>query len=198
MIVIGLTGSIATGKSFVARCFGKLGAAVFDADETVHKLLTYGGEAVKPVKERFPLAFVEGAIDRKVLGGIVFNKDSERKELEKIVHPLVIKKREEFLQKSKKDKAKVVVLEIPLLFETEGEDSCDYVVVTTVDAYLQQKRAMERPGMTKERFEKINKLQMDSKKKVKKANFVIDTSVSEFSVFREVKKIMATLNSSVR
>jgi dephospho-CoA kinase len=190
MIVVGLTGSIATGKSFVARCFAKLGAAVFDADENVHELLTFGGEAVKPVRDVFPEVYCEGEIDRAALGKIVFKDADKRQVLEKIIHPLVDKRRKDFLKKAKADKIKVVVLEIPLLFETERESLCDYVVVTTVDAYTQEKRALERDGMTREKFNAVNKLQMESKQKVKKADFVLDTGLSEFAVFREVKKIM--------
>ncbi|MCE3231862.1 MAG: coaE [Rickettsiaceae bacterium] len=193
MIVVGLTGSIATGKTFVARCFTKLGAAVFDADENVHQLLTYGGEAVKAVREVFPTVYKEGTIDRQALGKIVFKDDIKRKTLEKIIHPLVDSARKEFLKKAEANKIKVVVLEIPLLFETERQSLCDYVVVTTVDAYTQEKRALERNGMTPEKFHAVNKLQMDSREKVKRADFVIDTSVSEFSVFRDVKKIMKNL-----
>jgi dephospho-CoA kinase len=196
MIVVGLTGSIATGKSFVARCFTKLGAAVFDADENVHQLLTYGGEAVKPVREVFPEVYKEGSIDRNALGKIVFNDAEKRQVLEKIIHPLVDKRRKDFLKKAKNDKIRVVILEIPLLFETERDSICDYVVVTTVDSYTQEKRALERQGMTKEKFDAVNKLQMESSQKVKKADFVIDTGLSEFSVFREVKKIMKKLLES--
>lgn len=193
MIIIGLTGSIATGKSFVARCFAKLGAAVFDADVTVHQMLTYSGDAVPLVRKEFPESYVEGSIDRKILGNIVFKDEEKRKKLESIIHPIVSKKRKEFLAECRKQKIKVVVLEIPLLFETESESQCDVVVVTMVDAYTQRQRAMKREGMTLEKFEAVNKLQMDSDKKAKKANFVIDTGVSEFSVFREAKKIMNNL-----
>jgi dephospho-CoA kinase len=193
MIVVGLTGSIATGKSFVARCFAKIGAAVFDADENVHQMLTFGGEAVKPVREEFPDVYKEGMIDRAELGKIVFKNPEKRKILEKIIHPLVDSRRKAFLQKAKDEKIKVVVLEIPLLFETERDSLCDYVVVTTVDSYTQEKRALERNGMTREKFYAVNKLQMESGQKVKRASFVIDTGVSEFAVFREVKKIMKQL-----
>ncbi len=118
MIVIGLTGSIATGKSFVARCFLKLGAAVFDADKNVHELLTFGGKAVKTVRELFPESYHEGEICRRRLGEIVFSDSSKRKKLEEIIHPLVDKSRKDFLKQCKKDKVKIAVLEIPLLFET--------------------------------------------------------------------------------
>lgn len=190
MIVVGLTGSIATGKSFVARCFVKLGAAVFDADQNVHELLTFNGEAVGPVREEFPESYHEGEIDRVKLGHIVFNDDIKRKKLEKIIHPLVDKRRKDFIKKARSLKVKIAVLEIPLLFETERQSLCDYVVVTTVDAYTQEKRALERNGMTREKFEAVNSLQMESRLKVRKADFVIDTGVSEFAVFREVKRII--------
>ena len=190
MIVVGLTGSIATGKSFVARCFLKLGAAVFDADKTVHELLTFGGEAVQPVRQLFPDSYHEGEICRKKLGEVVFSDDIKRKKLEKIIHPLVDKRRREFLEKCKKDRVKIAILEIPLLFEMERQSLCDYVVVTTVDSYTQEKRALERNGMTKEKFDAVNSLQMASRDKVRKADFVIDTSFSEFAVFREVKGVI--------
>jgi dephospho-CoA kinase len=190
MIVVGLTGSIATGKSFVARCFKKLGADVFDADKNVHELLTFGGEAVKPVRELFPDSYHEGEICRKKLGQVVFSSEEKRKKLEDIIHPLVEKRRIDFLERCKKEKNKIAVLEIPLLFEMERQSLCDYVVVTTVDSYTQEKRALERNGMTKEKFDAVNSIQMASRDKVKKADFVIDTSFSEFAVFREVKNII--------
>lgn len=193
MIVVGLTGSIATGKSFVARCFLKLGAAVFDSDKNVHDLLTFGGDAVNPVRELFPEVYQEGEICRQKLGEIVFSDIKKRKKLEKIIHPLVGKKRQDFLNQCKKDKVKIAVLEIPLLFETERQSICDYVVVTTVDSYTQQRRALERNGMTKEKFDAVNSLQMESREKVKKADFVIDTSLSEFAVFREVKNVLSKI-----
>lgn len=190
MVIIGLTGSIATGKSFVARCFAKLGAKVFDADKTVHGLLTYGA-AVSKIKEIFPEVFEDGVINRKKLGAIIFADEKKRKMLEEIIHPLVVEKRKNFIKESKQEKVKIVVLEIPLLFETGAEKECNRIIVTTADAKLQEKRAMEREGMTKEKFEKINKLQMGSEEKVKKADFVIDTGLSEFAVFREVKRIIS-------
>jgi dephospho-CoA kinase len=194
MIVVGLTGSIATGKSFVARCFDKLGAAVFDADANVHQLLTFGGDAVKEVREAFPESYHEGEICRQRLGKVVFSDAEKRKKLEEIIHPLVDKRRKDFIKKCVDDKIKIAILEIPLLFETERESLCDYVVVTTVDSYTQEKRALERNGMTKEKFDAVNSLQLASREKVKKADFVIDTGVSEFAVFREVKNIIKKIS----
>lgn len=193
MKVVGLTGSIATGKSFVARCFAKLGAAVFDADKAVHEILSSNNSAFEKIKSAFPDAIVEEEIDRKLLGNIVFADDNKRADLEDIIHPLVAEKRKEFIEKMREERAKIVVLEIPLLFEVGAEKECDFVIVTTVDSNLQEQRALQRSGMTREKFRAVNKLQLDSDIKVKKADFVIDTAFSEFSVFREVKNIMSKI-----
>lgn len=195
MIIIGLTGSIATGKSYVGKCFAKLGAKVFSADEAVHDLLTYGGKAVKPVREAFPESYDEGCICRKKLGKVVFGDGHKRQQLEAIMHPLVSKERENFIADAKKHKVFLVVLEIPLLFESKVKTECDYIVVTVVDKEIQKGRALEREGMTEERFNAINALQMASVEKAKRADFVIDTKVSEFSVFRRVKEIVNIVRS---
>ncbi len=195
MIIIGLTGSIATGKTFVARCFAKLGAKVFYADEVVHELLTYGGKAVSPVREAFPESFFEGCICRKKLGAVIFGNKDKREKLESIIHPLVANVREKFLEDAKKQKISVAVLEIPLLFESKVKTTCDYVVVTVADHEIQKARALARDGMTEERFNAINSLQMVSDEKASRADFVIDTKFSEFSVFRKVKEIMHKVRS---
>lgn len=193
MLIIGLTGSIATGKTFVAKCFAKLGAAVFDADETVHDLLTYGGEVVGKVREVFPESYIEGCICRKTLGKIVFNDAAKRKILESIIHPIVATKREAFINSAKTKRVGFVVLEIPLLFESEVKTKCDYTIVTVADYEVQKSRALEREGMSLERFNKINSLQLASSEKVKLADYVIDTNTSEFSVFRRVKQIISEI-----
>lgn len=195
MIIIGLTGSIATGKTYVGKCFAKLGAKVFNADEAVHELLTYGGAAVKKVRDLFPETYVEGCICRKELGKIVFGCAEKRKQLESAIHPLVAQMRERFLENARVQKISLAVLEIPLLFESNIKTSCDYVVVTTVDPKIQKSRALEREGMTEDRFHAINILQMASEEKSKRADFVIDTNASEFSVFRKVKEIMHNIRS---
>ncbi len=191
MIIVGLTGSIATGKSFVAKCFAKLGIRVFDADACVHELLGGGGNAVGAVVLNFPEACVDGVVDRKKLGEIVFADEDARTKLEDIIHPLVASRREEFFNKNKEQD--VVVLEIPLLFETGMEKKCDCVIVTDVDPKIQKERALQREGMTLQRFEKINSLQRSRAEKIKRAEFVIDTGLSEFSVFRRVKDIIGQL-----
>ena len=195
MIVIGLTGSIATGKTFVARCFAKLGAKVFYADEAVHELLTYGGKAVRRVREVFPISYDEGCINRKKLGAIVFDDSVSRKKLEDIMHPLVLQMREKFIVEAKKQRVSVVVLEIPLLFESRIKSTYDHVITTIADPKVQKTRALERDNMTEQRFNAINSLQMASDEKARRADFVIDTTVSEFAVFRKVKEIMHDIRS---
>lgn len=195
MIIIGLTGSIATGKTFVARCFAKLGAKVFYADDAVHELQTYGGKAVKPVREAFPESYDEGCIDRKKLGAIVFGDSIRRQKLESIMHPLVVEMREKFLADARKQRVSVVILEIPLLFESRIKSTYDYVITTIAEPKVQKARALDREGMTEERFNTINSLQMDSDEKARRADFVIDTTASEFSVFRKVREIMKDVRS---
>lgn len=193
MIIIGLTGSIATGKTFVGRCFEKLGVPVFNADEEVHVLLEIAGKAVQPVAKLFPNTYRCGEIDRQKLGHIVFNDLKKLKQLEKIIHPLVKEEQAAFLRKAQEENNRFAVLEVPLLFESEVDKLCDYIVVTTVDPKTQEERALKREGMTKERFKQINKEQMADAKKRKKADYVMDTTESEFSVFRQVKKILKEL-----
>lgn len=193
MVIIGLTGSIATGKTFVARCFAKLGAKVFDADEAAHELLTYQGKAVKKVRELFPTSYDEGCIDRKKLGTIVFADDKSRILLEEIMHPLIIQMWQKFIDDARKQRISVIILEIPLLFELKAKFEYDHIITTIADPDVQRSRALAREGMSEERFEAINSLQMDSAKKAERSDFVIDTTNSEFAVFRKVKEIMRSI-----
>src|SRR5690606_11886099 len=123
MIVLGLTGSIGMGKSTTARMFEEEGVPVHDSDATVHKL--YRGAAVEPIRARFPAAGVVGAVDREKLAAEVLGKPDALRELEKIVHPLVRAETEAFLRKHRADGTEIVVLDIPLLFETHGEGRVD-------------------------------------------------------------------------
>lgn len=191
MLVIGLTGSIATGKSFVATIFRKLDIPVFDSDKEVHNLLQ--GKAVEPVGKAFPEVLSENNIDRKKLGDIVFSSPDKRKKLENIIYPLLNEERENFLKECNKKRQKVVILDIPLLFENGLENICDYVIVTYVDEKIQKERALQRNGITEEKFYKIKSLQMADSEKIKKADFVVDTSKSEFTLFREIKDIIKGL-----
>lgn len=175
MIVLGLTGSIGMGKSTAARMLRRLGVPVHDADATVHRLMAKGGAAVAPIAAAFPDAVKDGAVDRAALGAIVFNDKAALRRLEAIVHPLVRDAERRFLQRSRRQRRSVVVLDIPLLFETGGERRCDYVAVVSAPAFLQAQRVLRRPGMTPERLAAIRRTQLPDAQKRRRADAVIPT-----------------------
>lgn len=189
MIILGLTGSIAMGKSTTAQMFRDFGVPVNDADEVVHEL--YRGEAVAPVEAAFPGTTKDGEVDRAELSRQLMKAPGRLPELEAIVHPLVRKKEQEFLTKNAA--APFVVLDIPLLFETGAEKRVDRVVVVTCSAELQRERALKRPGMTEEKLAMILARQVPDSEKRKRADYIIDTSDS-FDVTRsQVKAVVDEL-----
>ncbi|WP_429818815.1 dephospho-CoA kinase [Ensifer sp. B1-9] len=189
MIILGLTGSIAMGKSTTAQMFRDFGVPVNDADEVVHEL--YRGEAAAPVEAAFPGTTKDGEVDRAELSRQLMEAPGRLPELEAIVHPLVRKKEQEFLTKNAA--APFVVLDIPLLFETGAEKRVDRVVVVTCSAELQRERALKRPGMTEEKLAMILARQVPDSEKRKRADYIIDTSDS-FDVTRgQVKAVVDEL-----
>ena len=194
MIILGLTGSIAMGKSTTAQMFRDFGVPVNDADEVVHQL--YRGEAVGPVEVAFPGSTSEGMVDRAELSRQLMQAPDRLRELEAIVHPLVRGKEEEFLAENRAAKAPFVVLDIPLLFETGAEKRVDRVVVVSCSAELQRERALKRPGMTEEKLAMILARQVPDSEKRRRADFIIDTSDS-FDVTRaQVKAVVDELAAS--
>lgn len=175
MILLGLTGSIGMGKSTTAAMFADLGAAVWNADDAVHRLYTFGGAAVEPVGEAFPGVVVDGAVDRSRLAEALGRDDTAFQRLEAIVHPLVAQGRAADLDAARAAGAKLAVLDIPLLFETGGDAWVDAVVVVTADAQVQAERVLARPGMTRERFDAILARQMPDADKRARADFMVDT-----------------------
>jgi len=175
MKIIGLTGSIGMGKSTTAKMFGALGCPVFDADAAVHKLYSKGGRAVPLIRAVFPDAVSNGAVNRKRLGKHMRADPLNLKVLESFIHPWVGEMRAAFLSQAKADKAKAVVFDIPLLFETGGDKKVDAVVVVTASADIQRERVMARPGMTKALFEMIAKKQMPDAEKRKRADYIVQT-----------------------
>jgi dephospho-CoA kinase len=177
MIVVGLTGGIATGKSTTADLFRERGIAVFDADRSVHHLLGVAGPAVAEICTVFGNEVLreDGSIDRTLLGQRVFRNEADRRKLEQILHPLVARDREAFLARQRQDDAQMVVLDVPLLFEAGTDDLCDLVVVTTVEADIQRERALARDGMTGDKLTGILNSQMLLSEKVDRADFVLDT-----------------------
>ena len=191
MIVLGLTGSIGTGKSTTAAMFRDLGVPVHDADATVHDL--YRSEAVAPVAERFPEALKDGAIDRKILSAVLAEAPERFRELEAIIHPLVRAREKAFLDAERRNGASLVLLDIPLLYETGGEARVDKVVVVTCDAQTQRSRVLARPGMTEEKFQLILSRQTPDAEKRRRADFLIDTGGGLEAARKQVEEIVESL-----
>ena len=195
MILLGLTGSVGMGKSTTAAMFAELGAPVWDADAAVHRLYARGGAAVGPVGEAFPGVVVDGAVDRVALGARVHGDPAAFERLEAIVHPLVAADRAVFLANAEASGRAVVVLDIPLLFETGAEDRVDAVVVVTAPAEVQRKRVLARPGMDETRLAALLERQTPDHRKRARADFVIDTSLGMDSARARVKTVLEAVHS---
>jgi dephospho-CoA kinase len=192
MIIIGLTGSIGMGKSTVSRQFAALGAKVANADDFVHQLMEKD-DVISEISEVFPNAIIDKKIDRKILGKIVFADETKRKILEKILHPKVVELEEKFVKKQQKLGAKLVVLDIPLLFETGADARVDYAVVVSAPKDVQRRRVLARAGMSAEKFERILKTQMPDLEKKKRADFIIPTGLGKSYSFREVRRVYLSI-----
>jgi dephospho-CoA kinase len=193
MKVIGLTGSIGMGKTTAAGLFRFRGVPVYDADRAVHKLSEKGGRAVPAIARAFPQAVRDGAVDRKALGALVFKDPKALKLLESILHPLVAEERTAFLRRQRARRAAVVVLDIPLLFETGGEDLVDYILVVSAPAFLQTARVMARPGMSAEKLKDILSHQMADRDKRRRADLVIPTGTGKRAALRMIDRLLADL-----
>lgn len=191
MIVLGLTGSIGMGKSTVARMFADEGVPVFDADATVRLLQGAGGQLVAEIEAAFPGTTGPDGVKRDVLAERVLHDREILKRLEAIVHPAVGRVRKAFL--AEHAAAPLVVLDIPLLFETGGDASVDKVAVVSADPDIQQMRTLARPGMTPEKFARILVQQTPDSEKRKRADFVIPTDVEMDETRASVRRIIACL-----
>jgi dephospho-CoA kinase len=178
LVVIGLTGSIGMGKSTCAAMARRLGILVHDADATVHGLMGPGGQAVAPIEAAFPgVTGSDGGIDRKALGARVFGDTPALKRLEAILHPRVREAERQFLRQAALRGANPVVLDIPLLFETRGENRCDLVLVVTAPQFLQTQRVLRRPHMTGETLDRIRSRQTPDLLKRRAADVIIPTGL---------------------
>lgn len=198
MIVIGLTGSIGMGKSTTAAMFREAGVPVYDADAAVADLYSKGGAAVGPVGEAFPGVVVAGAIDREALRRAVLGDPEALKRLNGIVHPLVGRDRVQFFKAAEEAGADMVVLDIPLLFETGGHANMDAVVVATAPLEMQRERVLARPGMTPDRLDAILAQQMADAEKRARAHFVVDTSRGLTPARAQVAEIIAAMRDPAR
>jgi dephospho-CoA kinase len=191
MIVLGLTGSAAMGKSATAAMFAEEGVPVFDADAAVHRL--YEGEAAPLIEAAFPGTVAAGRVDRERLAARAFDDPQALAKLESIVHPLVRAAEARFRSEAAARGAPVAVLNTPLLFETGGAERVDAVVVVTAPADVQLRRLSERPGMTPEKIRAMLARQMPDSEKRRRADFLIDTSRGFDAARAEVRKILRIL-----
>jgi dephospho-CoA kinase len=198
MLIVGLTGSIASGKSTVAGMLRARGFGVFDADATVHVL--YEGEAARAIEAAFPGTTVNGAIDRARLAKAVLGHREKLERLEAIVHPLVKARRGAFFAAERARGAEMAFVEIPLLFETGAEDEVDATIVVSAPEEIMRARALERPGMTAEKLAAILARQTPDAEKRARADYVVDTGGEVSQTRAAVDRVIESLrraNSSV-
>ncbi|MCK0070148.1 dephospho-CoA kinase [Kordiimonas laminariae] len=195
MIIVGLTGSIGMGKSETAKMFVAEGVPVFDADAAVHRLQKKGGKALPLIEKAFPGSVAGGELDRASLGAQVFADPAKKKVLENIMHPMVGDERIAFFEAAEKANADIVVLDVPLLFETGGDKGCHYSVVVSAPAEVQRERVLARSGMTAEKFEDILKRQMPDADKRAKADYIVDTDKGLEHAKARVREILTTIRN---
>lgn len=193
MIILGLTGSIGMGKSTTARMFADAGIPVYSADEAVHRL--YSGRGAPLIEAAFPGTTSENGVDREKLSAAVLGKPEAIRKLEAIVHPLVREEEQVFLEKARRGGAALAVLDIPLLFETGGENRVDRVVVVSAPAEVQRQRVLARPGMTEAKLDAILARQMPDAEKRARADFIVDTSKGMDAARDQVTDIIRRLRA---
>ncbi len=190
---LGLTGSIGMGKSTTAQMFVDLGCALWDADAAVHRLYDVGGAAVAPMQAKFPEAVVSGTVSRDKLKEVIGRDPSALKMIEEIVHPLVAQDRAAFIGSATAD---ILVFDIPLLFETGGNEAMDEVVCVSIPAELQRDRVLARGSMTEAQFEQIRAKQMPNDEKVARADYVVTTDTLDHAR-QQVEKIVTTIREQL-
>jgi len=198
MIRLGLTGSIGMGKSTTAAMFREAGIPVYDADAAVADLYLAGGAAVGPLEAAFPGVTRDGAVDREALRQRVLGDDAAMARLNSVVHPLLGRDRVEFFARAEAAGADMVVLDIPLLFETGGQANMDAVVVASAPAEMQRARVLAREGMTPDRLDAILSRQMADAEKRARAHFVVDTGRGLDAARQQVTEIIAVMRDPAR
>jgi dephospho-CoA kinase len=191
MFILGLTGSVAMGKSTTARFFAEEGVPVHDADAVVHRL--YENEAVPLIEAAFPGTTKDGKVDRVKLGTRVMGDLPALQQLESMIHPLVQEAERQFLEQAERQGKTAVLLDIPLLFETGGEQRVDAVVVASAPADVQRARVLGRPGMTAERLAIMLARQLPDAEKRRRADFVVDTSQGLDAAREQVRAILRSI-----
>lgn len=195
MVILGLTGSIGMGKSTAASALRRLGVPVYDADGTIHRLIRRGGIAVPQVEAAFPGVVADGVVDRRKLGDLVFADRAALKRLEAILHPLARRAQMGFLAAAARRRVRLVVLDIPLLFETRGDRRCDAVALLSAPPAIQEARVLARPGMTREKLAGIRKRQMPDAEKRRRADFVVPTGLAKREALRRLGAIVRRMRA---
>ena len=190
MLIFGLTGSIGMGKTVAADNFRRLGLPVHDADIAVHELTGIGGEATGPIAKMFPEAIEKGEIDREALANRVFGDPTGLGRLEEILHPMVRRREQQFLKRHARHGCRQVILDIPLLFETGAEDRCDIVITVSAPKFLQERRVLRRPGMTRERLDSILARQTPDAEKRRRSDFVVLTGLGRDFSLLQIRNIV--------
>jgi dephospho-CoA kinase len=196
VIILGLTGSIGMGKSTTARLIAEEGAPVYDSDAAVHALYAKGGGAVEAVGREFPGALKDGAIDRAALSHAVLGDDAAMMRLEAIVHPLVRAEQAKFLRQHHAAGAPLVVLDIPLLFETAADKLVDAVIVVTAPAEVQRQRALARKGMDERKLAHIVSKQMPDAEKRERADFLINTGFGLEDARAQIRAVLEVVREA--
>jgi dephospho-CoA kinase len=191
MVIVGLTGSIGMGKSTAAKMLREMGVPVYDADAAVHALQARNGPALPAIEAAFPGVVKAGVLDRQALGARVFGNKEALRRLEAIVHPMVQQRQRAFLRRAALAGEKLVVLDIPLLFEGQGHRMVDAIAVVSAPAEMQRERVLARPGMTEEKFAEILKKQTPDAEKRARADFVIDYAREQ------VRQVLGALREAV-
>jgi dephospho-CoA kinase len=181
------------GKSETAKLFAAEGVAVHDADAAIHKLYGKGGAAVAPLAQLFPEAVKDGAVDRAALSALVAGNPAALAKLEALVHPLAAAARDAFLQAAASNNTPIVLLDIPLLFETGAEAGLDALVVASAPQTAQRARALQRPGMTAEKFESLLARQMPDVEKRARAHYVVVTDQGLDHARQQVRMILSDI-----
>lgn len=190
MKILGLTGGVGMGKSTASAMLRRMGVPVYDADTAVHRMMGKGGIAVAAVAAAFPGVERDGAIDRAALGRRVFGDDAAMKRLESIIHPLVRQDEARFLNAMRRRGAGLVVMDVPLLFESRRHERYDATMVVTAPAFLQRARVLARPGMTQARLAAIKARQMPDAEKRRRADFIVPSGLGRAVTWRCLRRVL--------
>ena len=196
MRILGLTGSVGMGKSTAAAMFRRMGVPVFDADAAVHAMLAPGGSAAGEVAREFPgVIAAGGVIERRALGAKVFGDRIALARLERILHPRVAEAERRFVKRARAARRSLVVLDVPLLFESGGDRRCDAVVVVWAPPHIQRERVLKRPGMNTARLAFIRAQQTSEREKRRRADFLVPSGLGRAPTWRALRRVVRAMRA---